>query len=435
MRRRRNSTRPHGSSRSTARKPRPLSSPSPPASTTVPGAPAAQPIGARLIICLGVSQLVGWGAMHYLIGVFGQAIGSELGWRPALVQGGFSLALVVMGLTSGIVGGWINRYGGRRAMMAGCWCGALGCALLATTHGSAQYFLGWLLLGCGMRLALYDAAFATLADLGGAASKRAMSQITLFGGFASTAFWPLGQFLMQHIGWRGALWVYAALLLFASALHLAIPARAADGSPPPAAPSVAGEVAAPSSIRRDVDKWLYGFIAAVVMFMQIGLAAHFIELLRGADWNAATAVALASVFGVGQFSGRAWVVAWGWRIDAVRLNLLPASLLCGCFVLYLLAGSTLVGAAVFAFFYGTGNGIATVTRGAMPLLLFDSASYGRIVGAILRPAFMLSAAAPIAFALSIGWWGHETTVALALVLAVALLGASVALQRRYAARG
>ncbi len=388
----------------------------------------------RLIVCLGISQLVGWGAMHYLIGVFGQAIGAEFGWRSAFVQGGFSLALVVMGLTSGIVGGWINRHGGRRAMMAGCWCGAAGCAVLATTHGVVQYFLGWLLLGCGMRLALYDAAFATLAHLGGASSKRAMSQLTLFGGFASTAFWPLGQFLMQHIGWRGALWVYAALLLLTSALHLAIPARVADGPLQTPPRPLAGQVADTASIHWDADKWLFGFIAAAVMFMQIGLAAHFIELLRGADWDAATAVALASVFGVGQFSGRAWVVAWGWRIDVVKLNLVPASLLCGCFVLYLLAGSTLIGAGVFAFFYGTGNGIATVTRGAMPLLLFDAGSYGRIVGGILKPAFMLSAAAPIAFALSIGWWGHEATVALALVLAVALLGASIALQRRFAAR-
>lgn len=373
--------------------------------------------------------------MHYLIGVFGTSIGAELGWRSAFVQSGFSLALVVMGLTSGIVGGWINRHGGRRAMMAGCWCGAAGCVVLATTHGAVQYFVGWLLLGVGMRLALYDAAFATLAHLGGAASKRAMSQITLFGGLASTAFWPLGQWLMQHIGWRGALLVYAALLVLASGLHFAIPARTASDAAPALKP-VAGAVAGGSTATAaDADKWLFGFIAATVMFMQLGLAAHFIELLRGADWDAATAVTLASVFGLGQFSGRAWVVAWGWRINAVKLNLLPASLLCGCFVLYLAAGSTLVGAAVFAFFYGTGNGIATVTRGAMPLLLFDTASYGRIVGAILKPAFMLSAAAPVAFALSIGWWGHEVTVALALALAVALLGASLALHARFAARG
>ncbi len=202
----------------------------------------------------------------------------------------------------------------------------------------------------------------------------------------------------------------------------------------PAAPPVAASVADTTSIRWDADQWLFGFVAAAVMFMQIGLAAHLIELLRGADWEAATAVTLGSVFGLGQFSGRAWVVAWGWRIDAVKLNLLPASLLFGAFVIYLLAGDTLVGASVFAFCYGTGNGMATVTRGAMPLLLFDAASYGRIVGAILRPAFMLSAAAPIAFALSIGWWGHQTTVALTLVLAVALLGASIALHRRFAAR-
>ncbi|MEO8249384.1 MAG: MFS transporter [Burkholderiales bacterium] len=393
---------------------------------------AVSPISARLVICLGLSQLVGWGTMHYLIAVFGQAIRSDFGWSSAFAQSGFSLALVVMGLTSGLVGRWIDAHGGRAAMMAGCWIGAAGCALLATTQGPVQYFCGWLLLGLAMRLSLYDAAFASLAHVAGGAAKRAMSQITLFGGLASTAFWPLGQFLLDHIGWRGALGVYTALLLLASCLHFALPLRQRGPTPKEdqAKALAAGGLATKAPVA-SADQWLFGFIAASVMFMQLGLAAHFIELLRGADWDAATAVGLASVFGLGQFTGRVFVVAWAWRIDAIRLNLLPASLLCGCFALYLLVGGTLFGAAAFAFFYGTGNGIATVTRGAMPLLLFDTTHYGRIVGAILKPAFMLAAAAPIAFAWSIGWWGHEVTVALTLALSIALLGASIALAMRH----
>ena len=402
--------------------------------TARPGDAAAQgaaPIGMRLVICLGLSQLIGWGAMHYLIAVFGAPIQTESGWSAAFVQGGFSLALVTMGLASGFVGRWINRHGGRRAMMAGCWAGAAGCALLATSHGWPHYYAGWLLLGLGMRLALYDAAFATLAVLGGAASKRAMSQITLFGGLASTVFWPLGQALSDQLGWRGALWVYALVLLLSSLLHRALPA----GGPGKAAPGVQHAATAtdavPTASVSGYTTALYGFIASAVIFMQIGLAAHFIELVRDLGWAPATAVTLSSLFGLGQFSGRAFVVAWAHRLNAVRLNLLPCGLLCGCFLIYLFAGNHFVGAAAFAFCYGTGNGIATITRGSMPLLLFDPAQYGRIVGAILRPAFMLAAAAPVAVALSIEHWGHERTVALALGLSVALLGAAVALWVRF----
>ncbi|WP_183043506.1 MFS transporter [Alicycliphilus denitrificans] len=401
----------------------------------LPTSPAMQPpgdssIGATLVVCLGLSQLVAWGTMHYLIAVFGRPIGQEMGWSAAFVQGGFSLALVVMGSASALAGRWIDAQGGRAAMMTGCWIGAAGCALLTTTTGAAQYLAGWALLGLGMRLALYDAAFAALAHLGGAASKRAMSQITLFGGLASTVFWPLGQALAQALGWRGALGVYALFLLLASSLHLAIPAaRAAAHAPRHAAPAN-GRTMAPAR----ADTLLYGLVAVLAMVMQTGISAHFIELLRGLGWSASVAVTLSALLGIGQFTGRVWVVAWGHRYNAIRLNLLPSALLAGGYAVSLAAGTTLHGAAAFAFLYGAGNGIATITRGAMPLLLFDTASYGRIVGAVLKPAFVLSAAAPVALALALDGWGHAGTLWLMLATSLVLLAASAALARRHTPR-
>lgn len=397
--------------------------------------PAAERIGARLVLCLGLSQLVGWGCMHYLIAVFGPLIGAELGWSAAHVQAGFSLALLVMGASSTFAGRWIDLRGGRPALMTGCWCGAAGCLLLALSHSRASYFAGWVLLGLGMRLALYDAAFAALAHLGGAGAKRAMSQITLFGGLASTVFWPVGQALADALGWRGALGVYAALLALCSLLHLALgPRRGVAGA-------AAGGAAAGATVHATVavrgtrvDTWLFGLVAVLVLVMQTGVAAHFLALLRGLGWSAQTAVTLATLLGIGQLAGRAWVVAWGHRYDAVRLNLLPCALLAASYALALGVGGSLVGAGAFAFCYGAGNGMATITRGAMPLLLFDTSRYGRIVGAILRPAFVLSAGAPVAVALALQHWGHQRTLALGLLTGVLLLGAALALAWRHGQR-
>lgn len=396
------------------------------------GKDGAAPIAPRLVIALGVSQIVAWGTMHYLIAVFGAPIGRDLGWTASFVHAGFSLALVTMAVTSTLAGRWIDDSGGRLPMAAGCCAGALGCALLAGVHGKVQYVLAWTLLGVGMRLALYDAAFASLAVLGGAASKRAMSQITLFGGLASTVFWPLGRWLGDALGWRGALGVYAALLLVTAGLHLLtqpagrpcarpVPAPAADGRPVRRAATA-------------VDKALYAVVATATMAMQTGVASHLLDLLQGFGWSAAMAVALSTLFGAGQLAGRLCVVAWGQRMDAVRLNLLPASLLLLSWAIALAAGSALAGAAAFAFLYGTGNGIATVTRGSMPLVLFDAAGYGRTVGALLRPAFLLAAAAPVATATVLARWGQQATLGLALGTSLLLLGASLALWRRSEAR-
>ncbi|WP_426434268.1 hypothetical protein [Bradyrhizobium genosp. P] len=90
---------------------------------------------------------------------------------------------------------------------------AVGCAGLAVSHQVATYYVSWIVLGLGMRLTLYDAAFAALARIGGPEARRAMSEITLFGGLAATVFWPLGHILSEHFGWRVALFAYAGCYL------------------------------------------------------------------------------------------------------------------------------------------------------------------------------------------------------------------------------
>ena len=49
----------------------------------------------------------------------------------------------------------------------------------------------WLLLGLGMGLGLYDAAFAALGRIYGDSARKAITGITLIAGFASTVGWPL----------------------------------------------------------------------------------------------------------------------------------------------------------------------------------------------------------------------------------------------------
>ncbi|MRT33008.1 MFS transporter, partial [Xylella fastidiosa subsp. multiplex] len=53
--------------------------------------------------------------------------------------------------------------------------------------------------------------------------RRPMSQITLFGGLASTVMWPVGHVLSGWLGWRGAVLAYGALALATLPLYLALP--------------------------------------------------------------------------------------------------------------------------------------------------------------------------------------------------------------------
>ena len=71
------------------------------------------------------------------------------------------------------------------------------------------YLLAWVVLGGGMGTGLYDAVFAALGKLYGKEARTPITNLTLFGGFASTVCWPLSAFLAETFGWRGACLVYA----------------------------------------------------------------------------------------------------------------------------------------------------------------------------------------------------------------------------------
>lgn len=106
------------------------------------------------VVCLGLTQLVGWGVTFYLVGALGPDMAADLGWNPATIYGGFSCAIVVMALVSPLAGRAVDRWGGHRVMPAGALVAAAGCAVLAAAQGVAAYFAAWTVLGVGMRLCL-----------------------------------------------------------------------------------------------------------------------------------------------------------------------------------------------------------------------------------------------------------------------------------------
>ncbi len=370
---------------------------------------------------LGLTQLISWGVTYYLIGAFGNLIVADTGWSREAVYGGYSLALLVMGLSSAPIGALIDRRGGRSVMIGGAWLNALGCLLLALGGNLALYFTAWIMLGLGMRMSLYDAAFATLARLLGRDARRPISQITLLGGLASTVFWPIGSALAEILGWRGAVFAYAAIALLALPLLITLPVASRPIMPSPRPRT--GRVETP---RQKV--WAAGLFALIVTlanFLNSGMSAHMIAMMVGLGLSATTAIMAASFRGIGQSAARLCEVLFGARVDPIALNLFATVVLLVSFVAGFLAVSTWQAALVFAFMYGAGNGLLTITRGTVPLILFDPASYGRFVGTLVAPSFLLSATAPIAYAATITRYGEAG--ALLLSAAVATIGAFAAL--------
>ncbi|MDG9971842.1 MFS transporter [Achromobacter mucicolens] len=384
------------------------------------------------VICLGLTQLVGWGVTFYLIGALGPAMTADLGWNAATIYGGFSAAIVVMALVSPAAGAAVDRWGGHRVMPAGAMLSALGCALLAIAHSHALYFAAWATLGVGMRLCLYDAAFAALARAAGPAARRPMSQITLFGGLASTVMWPVGHFLAEWLGWRGAAWCYAALALATVPLYLALPRRRYTATR--TAPGKAATALTRTAAERRLAGTLYAVMAMLTNFLAAGNAAHLFSLLTGLGLASAAAVSVAALWGIGQFAARLGDVLIGARLHPLTLNLAVGLALPLCFLLALVPGGNLYITAAYTLIYGACNGLMTITRGTLPLALFDFRSYGALVGSLLIPSFLLTAAAPVAYAFIIDAHGARAAMGASAAIAAIIAAAAVVLRWKFIGR-
>ena len=129
-------------------------------------------------------------------------IATETGWSSSLVYFGFTVALLVMGAVSPWAGRAIDRHGARAVMSLGTVLVSAGLYALSLARSESAYLAIWAFLGLGMRLCLYDAAFAALVQVLPARGRLAISYLTLFGAFASTVFWVVGHYFNQAVGWR-----------------------------------------------------------------------------------------------------------------------------------------------------------------------------------------------------------------------------------------
>jgi hypothetical protein len=251
-----------------------------------------------------------------------------------------------------------------------------------------MWFAGWTIIGTGMAMGLYDAAFATAAGILGQEAGPTITGITLVAGFASTVFWTLGAALIGWLQWRGLLLSYAGVMLVVNLpmVWLLVP-------PVPARP--ARENAASVATRSPEDRravLLLGCFFGLRWFITSAIAVHVLPLFAGIGLSGAQAVGVAALIGPGQVAGR--ILEWtvGPRLDLlVRARL--AALLFPLGVLLLLNGGV-VAAIGFALLYGMSNGIMTINRGTLPLALFGPAGYAAMLGWLAVPVLLGQAVAP-----------------------------------------
>jgi MFS family permease len=382
------------------------------------------------VVALGITQITVWGTSYYCLGVLAGPIGRDTGWSRGFVFLGFTAALLAMGLVSSAVGRAIDRHGARAVMTLGALLVSIGLFGLSRVHSEVAYLAVWIFLGLGMRMCLYDAAFAALVQVVPSRGRQAISYLTLFGAFASSVFWVIGHALEAQIGWRQTLVVFAATNLIVSLpLHwfgLARRETAQDGVTSTAAPGPSPDGPPLEGRARSVAIVLFALIMSLNAFVFGVISVQLVPLLEAAGLATAAAVWVASLKGVAQFAGRTVEIVFGRNLRAITVGRIALGILPPSLILLLTGTGSVPLVVAFTVLLGASQGVLTIVRGAVPLALFGVKGYGAVLGVIATPVLVVTAASPTVFAWIVDHWGWGTArVALLVGCSIAWLSMEV----------
>ena len=388
---------------------------------------------------LAATETVSWGVLYYAFSVFLLPMQQELGWSPATLTGGYSLALLLSGLAAPLVGRWLDRHGPRLLMTVGSILGALLVLAWSTVDNLLAYYLIWSGLGLAMAATLYDPAFATLTAWFERDRPRAMLLVTVAAGFASTIFLPLAGWLVDLLGWRHALLALAALLAL-----LTIPPHGLllrrrpedlglhpDGAPPSSGTAGAAGVAPGKitgvppreALRHPAFRWL---VAAFFLetLATVAVAVHLIPYLTARGDGATFAAVATGLIGAAQVLARVLATLLGGRLSQIALTAsvfaLPAVA-----VLLLLGWQSRAGVLAAVLLLGAARGVETLMRVGLVAEFYGRAHFGAISGVLTLFLTGARALAPVGAGAGYALAGGYEPVLWGLAVASLLAAASM----------
>lgn len=352
-----------------------------------------------IILALGTTQTLAWASSYYLPALLADPIAHDLGISTNWIFGAFSASLVISAMLGPRIGRQIDLFGGRQVLSASNLTIAAGLVLLGFSQSLAVMAFAWLVLGIGMAMGLYDAAFAALGRIYGTEARGSITGITLMAGFASTVGWPLTAWGLAHFGWRETCFAWAAAnILIGLPLNFFV------------LPAIKGAKQAAATAEKphltlDRTMILLAFVFAAVWTVTGAMAVHFPRILETMGATHVEAIAAGALIGPAQVIARileASVLSRFHPLWSTRLACLTHPI--GAAVVAIFGAPA---ASAFALLHGSGNGILTIARGTLPLSIFGPKDFGYRLGIIGAPARMAQAVAPLAFGLLIDVMGTK----------------------------
>ncbi len=380
----------------------------------------------KLLLALSFAQLVSWGSCYYAYAVLMEPIQAALDISKSTAAGAYSLGLLVMGFAAIGVGFLIDRGRHFRVLVGGTLITSCGMLLHAAIESVWQLYAVWALIGAGMACTLYESVFAFLIRAYPGDYRRRITVVTLLGGLASTVFWPLTTLLLARFGWRGA-FVGLALLQLVCCLFcylIFLPRR----SPP--RPARHKERIPVANLLRSRPFVLLAVSFTLQSIVLAGLAAHIIALLSASGVGTAIGLMAASSIGVMQVAGRMVLLFAGGRLNPATTARIVVWLLPAAIVMLLVVGVNPWLVFLYAFLFGSGNGMMTIVKGTATADLISRDHVAMLNGVLAMPTAVARAAGPVLIATFWDYFGDpQAAVLVALGIASCAAIALVAAYR------
>ena len=383
----------------------------------------------QLLLALSFSQLVAWGSCYYAYAVLMEPIQAALGISRSTAAGAYSLGLLVMGFTGVLVGILIDRGRHFQVLVGGTLATLIGMLLHAMIQSVWQLYAVWTLIGAGMACTLYESVFAFLIRTYPDDYRRRITFVTLLGGLASTVFWPLTALMLEQFGWRGALLVLAALQLIGCLLvHLLYLPRHSPHS------RVTGGAREPAgALLRSRPFILLAISFTLQSIVLAGLAAHIIALFSAAGVATSIALLAASSIGVMQVAGRSVLLIAGSRLNPGVTARIVVWLVPAAVITLLVLGISPWFAFLYAFLFGSGNGMMTIVKGTATADLISRDRVAVLNGVLAMPMSVARASGPVLIASCWDAFGSPRA-AIVVILGISCCSA-IALAAAYKATG
>ncbi len=350
-------------------------------------------IGGYLLSLFGLGQICSWGTLFYSFPQMATAMNAELAWTKPAIYGALTIGLLCSAGVSIPVGIAIDKGHGRLLMSLGSVLAGLLCIAWSQVYSILWFYIIFAGIGLLHATTLYEAAFAVISKYYSNTKeiKRHITTLTLWGGFASTLFIPLIEFLIQATGWRNTLMILGLINIFICAtIYYKLPKHSAHETTKHVKKS-----------SKDSMRWallrpvFWVLLITFILYAAIssGFRFHLYPLLLHKGLGNKDVVLILALLGPAQIAGRIIIKILATKsityIGVITIALFPLTFSAFTFL------PTKLGFIIpLAIAFGAASGIMTILKGTAVLEFLTKHSYGAINGMMNIPAKIMQALAP-----------------------------------------